>query len=143
MYSKKEKGDIGLVKTIANFTEERVHVSLPISEHLKYDLIAEKDGICKRVQVRFTTENNGTLSVKLKSVWSDRKGNHILKREKGDFDILAVYSPSNDKVYFVDDKSFENSTAICLRLKKSTGNNHHTIRNAEDYENCNDMWNGG
>jgi hypothetical protein len=49
------------------------HVSLPISEHLKYDLIAEKNGVCKRIQVKFTTAKNGILNIKLKSVWSNKK----------------------------------------------------------------------
>lgn len=140
MYTTKEKGNIGLAKTIAELTVQKIHVSIPIEEDLKYDLISEKDGVCKTIQVRYCTPSNNALAVKLKSVWSDKKGNHIIVRKKGDFDILAVYCPSNDKVYFVDDKSFENTTVIYLKLMETKGNNQHTARMASDYLECDKLF---
>jgi len=140
MYTKKEKGNVGLVKAIASLTVQKIHVSIPIEEDLKYDLIAEKNGICKTIQVRYCTPSKGALAVKLKSVWSNKKGNHIVVRQKGDFDILAVYCPSNDKVYFIDDKDFKNTTVIYFRLSKPKGGNQHKIRMAEDYLKCDKLF---
>jgi hypothetical protein len=134
MYTKKEKGNIGLAKAMAELTVQKIHVSIPIEEDLKYDLVVEKEGVCKRMQVRYCTPSESVLAVKLKSVWSDKKGNHVVVRQKGDFDILAVYCPSNDEVYFVDDKGFENTTVIYLRLFKSK--NNHKVRMAKDYLDC-------
>ena len=76
--TKKQKGDIGLTKTIADLTSNQVNVSLPIAEHLKYDLVAESKGKLLRVQVRYTSESKGTnlLRVKLRSSWANKKGNH-------------------------------------------------------------------
>ena len=141
MYTKKEKGDIGLAAAISYLVKNGIHISIPLSEHLKYDVIGEKNGICKRIQVRFTTpKKNGVMEVKLKSVWSNKKGNHILKRGIGDFDILAIYCPQNDKTYFIGDGDFNNTTAINLRLKEISDKNQHKSRLAEDFENCTKFW---
>ena len=136
MNTKKEKGDIGLSKAIASLVLQKIHVSIPISEDLKYDLLGEKDGIIKRVQVRFSTPVNDILPVKLKSSWSNRQGVHINKRKQGDFDILAVYCPKNDNVYFVDDSEFTNTTSINIRLKDRKQRNQHPARFAEDFIDC-------
>jgi hypothetical protein len=136
MYTKKQKGDIGLAKAIAELTCMDVHVSLPLSEHLKYDIIGEYKGILKRIQVRYTTAKNNKIEIKLKSVWSNKKGNHILLREKGDFDILAAYCPNTNKVYFLDDKTFDNTTAITLRLQNQVGGNQFEVRMANNYIHC-------
>jgi hypothetical protein len=140
MLTKKEKGDIGLAKVISELTVIGVHVSLPISEHLKYDMIGEKNGILKRIQVRYATAKNGKIEIKLKSVWSNKKGNHILLRTKGDFDILAAYCPDTDKTYFLDDKTFNNTTAITLRFDGAIGGNQFGVRMATDYIGCLDMF---
>ncbi|MDD5193955.1 MAG: group I intron-associated PD-(D/E)XK endonuclease [Candidatus Nanoarchaeia archaeon] len=142
MNTKKEKGDIGLAKTIADLTKNGIHVSLPISEHLKYDIIGEKNGICKKIQVRYTTpKENGIMSVKLKSVWSNKKGNHVLKRNIGDFDILAIYCPLNEKSYYIEDKNFINETSINFRVNENIKTNQkHKSRLAKDFENCNIFW---
>ncbi len=42
MGTTQEKGNLGLVKAIADLTEKGLSVSLPISESEYYDLIAEK-----------------------------------------------------------------------------------------------------
>lgn len=44
----KIKGDIGLVKAIAELTELNYIVSIPISEHQHYDIIVDFDGILKK-----------------------------------------------------------------------------------------------
>lgn len=144
MYTKKEKGDIGLAEAIACLVKNGIYVSIPMSEHLKYDIIGEKNGVCKRIQVRFTTPKiNGVMEVKIRSVWSNKKGSHVLKRNIGDFDILAVYCPQNNKTYFIDDVAFNNATSINLRLRENAADNNSKSRWAEDFENCIKLWSVG
>ncbi len=133
MLSKKEKGDIGLSYAIAVSTEQGWSCCIPLSEHQRYDFIAEKDGICKRIQARYTTPNNEVLVIKLKNSWADKNGNHIIKRQKGDFDYLAVFNPQNKKVYFISDDDFENGTAINLRLVPPKNGQKKGIRMANDF----------
>ena len=133
MHEKKAKGDIGVVFVIANLTEQGWNVSLPITEHASYDLIAEKQGICKRVQVRYTTPCNGSLRVKLRSCWSDKNGIHTRLRRTEDFDILAVFNPSSKESYFIDSKDFTNISCLTLRLAETKNNQITGIRMVQEY----------
>jgi len=132
MHDKKEKGDLGLTWAIAAITEQGWTVSLPISEHRKYDLIAEKNSVCKTVQVRYTTPKNGVLTVKLRSIWSDKNGVHYVKRQAQDFNILAVYNPQNRAVYFISSDKFNNGNSLALRVDHPK-REQKGIRMAKDY----------
>lgn len=136
MHNTKEKGDIGLTEAIAEFTRNAFHVSLPLSEHLKYDMIAEKEGFLSRVQVRYTSlSKDRKINVKLQSSWSNKAGNHFNPRVKGDYDILAIYCPQTKQCYFIADQEFESTKGIVLRpyIKEQKQKN---IRIAEDYVSC-------
>lgn len=133
MHDKKTKGDLGLTYAIARLTELEWHVSLPISEHMSYDLIAEKDGICKRVQVRYTTPKNNRLNIKLSTSWSDKNGCHTKTRNVGDFDVLASFNPETKEVYFINDNEFKNSRMITIRFDKAKNGQEKRIRYAKDY----------
>ncbi len=139
MLTKKQKGDIGLTQAIADFTKNKIAVSIPISEHLKYDLIAELDGQLKRIQVRYSKLNEGSfISVKLKSVWSNQKGVHVTNRKKGDYDVLAIYCPDTDEMYYVKDEEFDASCALQLRLTSDdvVKRNKSRVRVASNYKDC-------
>lgn len=135
MHEKKTKGDIGVAWAIAFTTSQNWNVSLPISEHQKYDFIAEKDGKCKRVQVRYTTPKNGKMEIKLRSIWSDKNGAHYVIRQYEDFDVLAVFNPEDRNVYFIDANKFDNNTSIVLRITESKNSQKSGIRMARDYLN--------
>lgn len=132
-HSKKDKGDIGLVFAISHATKQGWSCCVCVSEHQAYDFIAEKNGEIRRIQARYTTPKNNKMEVKLSSSWADRNGNHVIKRESGDFDTLAVYNPQTDDVFFIDDKEFENGKQINLRLKLPKNNQIKGIRMACDY----------
>ena len=139
MLTTKEKGDIGLTKVIAELTEQGFGVSLPISEHLRYDCIIEKNGNCCRVQSKYTTSKEDKIEVKIESSWANSEGTHSVKRKKGDYDILAVYCPNTKRCYFLADNDFDNQCSINLRLKESKYPKK-TFRWAKDYENCDDAF---
>lgn len=131
MHEKKEKGDIGMAFSLAICTEQGWSCCIPLSEHQSYDFIAEKNGICKRVQVRYTTPKKGVLETKLRNCWNDKNGTHSVLRKKNDFDTLAIYNPLAKEVYFIDD-DFENSSTISLRVEDPK-KKFKTVRMAKDY----------
>ncbi len=134
-----EKGDIGLTKAIYELTTQKYSVSLPISESKKYDLIIEKDNICKTVQVRYSkiSERIPSIVIKLASGWSDKQKNHIIKRNISDYDILAVYCPNTDSMYYLEAEEFKNGTTINLRIEKPNKFCKKSCRMAKDYEDIN------
>lgn len=129
----KHKGDIGVTKVIADATFQGWNVSIPLSEHLSYDLLLEKDGKSERTQVRYTAASKGCLNVKLTSSWADKRGNHTKKRQLEDFDILAVYCPDNDQLYYLRSKEFQNGRSLSLRLTPSKNGQRKGIRMAERF----------
>jgi len=133
MHDKKEKGDIGLTQIIALVTKQGGRVSLPLSEHLKYDMIVEKDGFACRIQVKYVTARKDKIAISIASSWANKSGNHRITREKGDFDILACYCPDTDECYFLADQEINASTSVTLSLKKKI-KKHKVTRDAEDYK---------
>lgn len=117
----KQKGDIGLTKIIADLTEKEFAVSLPISEHLPYDLVVDIDGKLIKIQVKYSKKNyiNGTTS------HPSKKGNIITKYKINDFDYYALYMPEiNECVYIPNTIEF---TSITLRTT------HPKTRNVKYY----------
>jgi hypothetical protein len=106
MHEKKVKGDIGVVHVVAALTEQQWNVGILITEHSKYDLLAEKDGRVVRVQVKYTAfkKDKKRIEVKLASSWADRNGNHRRLREVGDYDVLAIYCPDTKECYFIKEE---------------------------------------
>jgi hypothetical protein len=117
-----KKGDLGLVKVIENLVEQGIAVSLPISESQKYDLIAEKDNKCKTVQVRYSSLKDGSIYIKLRSIWTNGNGTQYRSRKKDDFDVLAVFCPDTKEVYFLDGQKFSNGIAVFLRVDEPKAN---------------------
>ena len=142
MLTTKEKGDIGSTKIMAEITEKLYNVSIPIAEHLKYDLIIEKNGKMCRVQSKYTLMKDNKIEVKIESLWANKKGNHSSKRQKGDYDILAVYCPNTKECYFLADKDFESKTSVILRVN-SAKNKNSKIRWAKDYKDIDQAFNRG
>jgi hypothetical protein len=85
----KEKGDIAVVKIIADLTEKNYTIFLPISEHLPFDLIAYKDGKSNRIQCKYTSNK----IIRNKTSWADKNGNHTKFYGNDDFDYYGLYLP--------------------------------------------------
>lgn len=95
----KTKGDIGVTKVISDLTEKGYAVSVPISEHLPYDLIFEdENGNLKKIQIKY--RKNGCISNTTTHVGSN--GKSIVKvYQKKDFDYYAIYLPDIRECVYV------------------------------------------
>lgn len=100
----KDKGDIGLTKVIADLVEKGFSVSLPIHEHLHYDLIADCNGKLLRIQVKFRSQNKNSKGIVIgcKTSHKGNSGKNIqYSYTKNDFDLYAIYSPELKLCYYV------------------------------------------
>src|SRR4030081_1830150 len=68
----KDKGDEGLGQVIADLMTSGVHVAVPLSEHLPFDLIAiSEHGAMRRVQVRYRASTDAAqLCCRLGGWWA-------------------------------------------------------------------------
>ena len=59
----KKQGDAGLGQAIAYFTMKGYDVALPLTDSADWDLIAEIDGVLKRVQIKTSSQisESGTM----------------------------------------------------------------------------------
>lgn len=128
----KEKGDKGVGFVIADLMSKDISVCLPISEHLPFDLIAVyPDGKLKKVSVKYRMAARGRIEVLLKSTYSDSKKIHIKPIDKSAIDMIAIYCPDTNMVYYVDHNQFNKS--ICLRLEPPKNKMLTGIKLAENY----------
>jgi hypothetical protein len=73
----KVKGDLGVLKAQADLCEQGFVILVPMTEHAPFDLVAYKDGVFKRVQVKCRTiDKTGAICVHFRSSWADRNGTH-------------------------------------------------------------------
>lgn len=128
----KSKGDIGVVKIIADLTSKNAIPCIPITEHAPFDLIMYYVDKTYTVQVKFNSiTKKGVLEVDCRSIWHNKNGNHIIPFNKEIVDIIAVYCPDNDTCYYLNSRDIKNSH-INLRIEEAKCKSPN-IKWAKDY----------
>jgi hypothetical protein len=97
MHHTKDKGDIACAITIADLTKKGFVVFSPsVTEHCAVDLIAYKNNTMYRIQCKYSSDG----SVKNKTSWADKNGNHTKRYDLNDFDYYAIYLSEIDTVVY-------------------------------------------
>lgn len=110
---------MGVAKVHADLAEAGYCVLFPASEHTPFDLAAYRDGIFRRVQVKYRSARAGSITVHFRSVWSDRRGTHYVPTDKTDIDLVAIYCPDTDECYYLDPASHGQSVTIRVAPPKN------------------------
>jgi hypothetical protein len=116
----KEKGDVAVAAVIADAAKAGIKACVPITEHLPFDLVlVNADCLLRRVQVRYATRKNQTISVRLRSCssWSGGCKTRTLDRTK--IDGFAIYCPNTDETYYLrtDEIPAGVSSVILIRFE--------------------------
>jgi hypothetical protein len=127
----KNKGDLGVLKAQLDLYEKGYLILTPHTEHESFDLVAYKDGIFKRVQVKYRAANNNVITVRFGTSWADRNGSHTKEYDKTELDLMCIYCPDTDKCYYINPNKCEKYFG--LRLTKPKSNQKAKIHMAEDY----------
>ncbi len=93
-------GDISEANVMAALLEAGYSIAVPFGENQRYDLIAERDGMFLRVQVKTGRLRNGVILFNGYSSHSHRKGVSC-RRYAGDVDLFGIYCRQNETVYLV------------------------------------------
>jgi hypothetical protein len=132
----KDSGDKGVACVIADLMLADIHICLPISEHLPFDMVAmSPDGRLSKVQVKYRSLVNGKVSVSTqRTVWSNSRGMHSKARDLSEFDAFAIYCPEVKTVYYVRcSEVISCERGFVLRISPSKNNQVSRIRSADDY----------
>lgn len=125
----KQKGDIAEAFITFLLKKRGFNVLIPWGEDIRYDLVTEKNGVFKRIQVKYVTPKDGVLEVVMRSF----NNYNVIYYSPKDVDIIAAYSSQENKVYFipVDGK---NRKVYKLRLLPTRNNQKKRIVMASRYE---------
>ena len=124
----KTKGDIGELIIATELVKKGWSVSIPFGENNRYDLIIEKNGKIKRLQVKSVFSKNGVMNINCRSSnnWS------VKSYTEKDFEILVAVDLSTNIVYYIDSKCLK-KRLINLRIRPTKNNQQSKINNAKDY----------
>lgn len=97
----KIKGDMAVGFAINHYLFNGHEVCLPIGDKRNYDLVIEKDGILKRVQVKYAGLNNrNECLVALRITGGNQSFKYSKKYEDDAFDVLFVYTEKGQKISY-------------------------------------------
>ncbi|HUD21153.1 MAG TPA: group I intron-associated PD-(D/E)XK endonuclease [Candidatus Saccharimonadales bacterium] len=126
--NKKEKGDLAELQVASELIRVGWKVLFPYGEDHRYDLVAERQGNYRRIQVKYATPNNGVLNVNCRSSnnWS------VINYSAEDIDVLAVFNPESSVVYFIPVSEI-NKSLFKLRLVDTKNLQEKKIHPAEQF----------
>jgi len=101
---RKIKGRLAEAKVIAYLIENGYEVYVPFSNNSKYDVIAFKDGMIKKISTKFTSakRKSGSWAVEMRQISRRNKSINIDKFDNKQYDLVAVYIGPKDKVILID-----------------------------------------
>lgn len=140
----KEKGDIGVAMVIADLTKKGYSVSIPLAEHLPFDLIViSSDCKLSRISVKYS-KHDECVKISLRTISSNSKGYVVKKVNLNDLDGFAVYSPITNECYYVHKNMLGGAkNTVSLRLIESKCTNQSQIKYAKNYLDPEILFNGG
>jgi hypothetical protein len=101
---RKTKGRLAEVKVIAYLIENGYEVYVPFSNNSKYDVISFKEGVLKRISVKFTSikRKSGAWDVEMRQIFRGNNRINIHKFDNTMCDLIAVYLGPLDKVLLIE-----------------------------------------
>jgi Holliday junction resolvase-like predicted endonuclease len=126
----KQKGDIAEAYVMYLLKQRGFNVLVPWGEDNRYDLVTEKKGVFKRIQVKYVTPKNGVLEVAIRS----SNNYNIIHYSPEDIDIIAAYSPIDNKVYFIPLKTIKNKSICKLRINPAKNKQKKHVIMASQFE---------
>ncbi len=125
----KQKGDIAEAYVMYALKQNGFNVLIPWGEDVRYDLVSEKNGIFKRIQVKYVTPKNGVLEVRFRS----SNNYNIIHYTDSNIDIIAVYYDKEKKIYFIP-LSGADKGGYKLRLVPAKNNQKKFVTLSTKYE---------
>lgn len=126
------KGKIAEVLVLAELLERGFHVSIPFKDS-RYDLVVEKDGIFKRLQIKYVgcSDKRRTIPVVLHSL--ARRG-RLLYSEK-EIDHIIVYFAERGEYFILPYEDVSGKTVTYLRLEETGNKQKKGVIYASKYRN--------
>lgn len=119
-------GNLAEIRVAAELLRERYEVFVGWGGKTSCDLIALKDGVLHRVQVKGTRTRSigpkgtvGGYTVQLRSVRSNKTANVVKTFDAGVCDLLGIYIEPEDRVVILKAKGYHGRNTV--NIKANTG----------------------
>jgi hypothetical protein len=134
-----EKGSLGRAVAIGKLSRLGWGVSIPVDDHLRYDVVVDRDGVLYRVQVKTlcAPPDSEFLLVPLCSLPLNHSTGKVtaVKYELGQIDAVLVCWLTTDRWFwlpFVAEENYVGKRTATLRIARSRQKAH--VRWAHEYE---------
>ena len=128
MHTTHQKGLYGELSFTLHLIKKGFTVLQPINPNSSYDLVIEKDGIFKRIQVKYLTATRGVVRVEL-----ERPKKNLSYRERN-VDAMGIFESKHEKYYLIPIQEIQNLSDFWLRVKKPKNGQKRGVHFAEKYE---------
>ncbi len=131
----KRKGDLAELKVAADLVDRGCHLSFPYGEDCDYDLIADRNGVLHRVQVKYTESDGKVIGVRCMSHSLTNGKIRQTKHYTAEIiDWIAVYDRTSDRCYYFPARELgAGKSYLHLRLTPARNGQRIGIRDASDY----------
>ncbi|MEO8613028.1 MAG: group I intron-associated PD-(D/E)XK endonuclease [Chloroflexota bacterium] len=133
----KDKGDLGVAKTIPHLLEYGIRSCLPLSEHLPFDLIAVMPDFTtlRRVQVKYRKiARRGCIELNFRSNYYDSNGIYSKPVNMDEIDCYAIYSPETSEIYYLNINEIpQDMVAVTLRIEPTKNGQEKRVWWARDF----------
>jgi hypothetical protein len=137
MKHSKQKGNLGFSATLKELHKLGYNVFTEIGDNSRIDMIVEVENKLIKLQVKYATETNGKVTLKLQK--SGPNGYRYTYTTL-DIDIFSVYIPSIDKVIFVPAKlALKNTKAFNIRFIESKNKQNKFVHFINEFENLDEI----
>lgn len=127
----KQKGNIAFSSVVLELQKHEFNVFSEIGDYSRIDLIAEKNNILKKIQIKFSGESEEKMVLNLEK--SGPNGYRYNYSEK-DVDWFAIYSPYADKIAWVKaTEACPHSRQFIIRIKEPKNKQTQNLHMLEDY----------
>jgi hypothetical protein len=129
LMDKKRLAKEGELRFAAEFIKRGWNLYLPYGEDSPVDLLIQKEGTFKRVQIKATNAKNGTVFCRLKSSnnWQ------VKKYSKNEIDFFGIYDAANQQGYLIPIEEVTGMTLLTLRLEEPKNHQEKKIHYATDF----------
>ena len=125
MKNTNRKGDIAELAVAKRFLELGYLISIPFGDDAPYDLVAEMNGVLKRVQVKHIKPLKNTLRFRLLADSG--------RPYKETTDLMVGYNPDDGKMYMIEPNKFDANRMVTLKLNKPKNNQTKGVNLAENF----------
>jgi hypothetical protein len=133
----KDKGDLGVAKTIPHLLAHGIHCCVPLSEHLPFDLIAVMPDFTtlRRVQVKYRKiARRGCIELNFRSNYYDTKRIYSQPVDWNEIDCYAVFSPETGEIYYLNvDEIPHDMVTLTLRIEPTKNGQEKRVWWAKDF----------